>query len=101
MDISSSLASRLYGNLQTAVQPKPEMPAPETREGSSPLGAAALSFVDTLKNAEATAESGLVGDAEPQSVVMALANAEFAVQTAVTMRDKVVEAYQEILRMPV
>ena len=101
MDLSSSLASRLYGNLQTAVQPKPDMPAPETREGRSAFGAAALSFVDTLKAAEDTASAGLVGEAEPQSVVMALADAEFAVQTAVTMRDKVVEAYQEILRMPV
>ena len=101
MDLSTTLASRLYGAVQPAVQPRPDQPAPETREGRSPLGAAALSFVDTLKDAEETARSGLVGEAEPQSVVMALANAEFAVQTAVTMRDKVVEAYQEILRMPV
>jgi flagellar hook-basal body complex protein FliE len=43
----------------------------------------------------------MVGRAEPQSVVMALASSEFAVETAVTMRNKVVEAYQEILRMPV
>lgn len=102
MDVRPSLASRLYGNLQGAVQPRPEpSAAPATGEGRSPLGVAALSFVDTLKSAEETGRAGLVGDAEPQSVVMALANAEFAVQTAVTMRDKVVEAYQEILRMPV
>ena len=31
----------------------------------------------------------------------ALAQTELAVETAVTVRNKVVEAYQEILRMPV
>jgi hypothetical protein len=36
-----------------------------------------------------------------QAVVEALAQTELAVQTAVAVRDKVVEAYQEILRMPV
>jgi len=35
------------------------------------------------------------------AVVEALAATEMAVQTAVAVRDKVVEAYQEILRMPV
>ena len=43
----------------------------------------------------------MTGRADAHSVVSALAASELAVQTAVTMRDKVVEAYQEILRMPV
>jgi flagellar hook-basal body complex protein FliE len=34
-------------------------------------------------------------------VVTALASAEIALQSAVSIRDKVVESYQEILRMPV
>jgi flagellar hook-basal body complex protein FliE len=34
-------------------------------------------------------------------MVQALAETELAIETAVTLRDKVVEAYQEILRMPV
>jgi len=34
-------------------------------------------------------------------VVQALAQTELAVETAISIRDKVVEAYQEILRMPV
>jgi len=101
MDVRTSLASRLYTNLQGAVQPQKMPSVPNAGDEKSPFSAAALSFVDTLKNAEDTARAGLVGRAEPQSVVMALASSEFAVQTAVTMRDKVVEAYQEILRMPV
>ena len=40
-------------------------------------------------------------EADVQSVVEALAAAEMTMRTVVAVRDKVVEAYQEILRMPV
>jgi len=43
----------------------------------------------------------MTGGADANSLVTALAQTELAVETAVTVRDKVVEAYQEILRMPV
>jgi flagellar hook-basal body complex protein FliE len=34
-------------------------------------------------------------------VVTALAKAELALQTTVAVRDRVVQAYQEIMRMPI
>jgi flagellar hook-basal body complex protein FliE len=43
----------------------------------------------------------MTGQANPHALVEALAASSLAVETAVTVRDKVVEAYQEILRMPV
>ena len=43
----------------------------------------------------------MTGRADSHSLVQALAQTELAVETAVAVRDKVVEAYQEILRMPV
>ena len=55
----------------------------------------------TVAKGETAAMNYMTGSADPHSVVEALAQAELAVQTAVTVRDKVVEAYQEILRMPV
>ena len=54
-----------------------------------------------MREGEAKVTAGLTGRADPQAVVEALAATELAVQTAVAVRDKVVEAYQEILRMPV
>ena len=48
-----------------------------------------------------TAKAAMTGDADPHALVQALAQTELAVETAVTIRNKVVEAYQEILRMPV
>jgi len=67
-------------------------------EVASAVGRSAL---ETLGKAETTAISGLSGSADPHAVVEALAAAELALETAVSVRDKAVEAYQEILRMPV
>ncbi|MFK7939517.1 MAG: flagellar hook-basal body complex protein FliE [Roseovarius sp.] len=61
----------------------------------------ARDFTATLRESEATSNAAMMGDADPHSLVHALAQTELAVETAVTVRDKVVEAYQEILRMPV
>jgi len=43
----------------------------------------------------------MTGGADPHALVAALSEAQMAVETAVAVRDKVVEAYLEILRMPV
>lgn len=69
--------------------------------GGNMLGTAAKDFAETLAKAEIVAEKAMAGDADPHALVEALANTQLAVETAVTVRDRVVEAYQEILRMPV
>ena len=58
------------------------------------------SFQSVLAQSEAQAGLAVTGDADPHALVEALANSQLAVETAVTIRDRVVEAYQEILRMP-
>ncbi|MGB6228578.1 MAG: flagellar hook-basal body complex protein FliE [Litorimonas sp.] len=58
------------------------------------------SFSDVLKTVETTTAQYASGATDAQSVVEALANAEMALETAVTVRNRVVEAYQELLRMP-
>ncbi len=97
MDIRSTLATQLYSQIQTVAKPAPE--GAET--GGAAFAKATGDFLETLRSSEATVQAGLVGRADPQAVVEALAATEMAVQTAVAVRDKVVEAYQEILRMPV
>ena len=54
-----------------------------------------------IAKSESAASAYMVGAADPHSVVEALASAELAVETAVTLRNRVVEAYQELMRMPV
>jgi|GEM_PF-461463 len=57
--------------------------------------------VTSLQSAEKTSIDGLNNKADAQTVVEAMANAEMTVRTATAVRDKVIEAYQEILRMPI
>jgi flagellar hook-basal body complex protein FliE len=45
--------------------------------------------------------SASTGKANMTDVVMAVSNAELTVQTVTAVRDKVVAAYQEVLRMPI
>ncbi|MEM6932921.1 MAG: flagellar hook-basal body complex protein FliE [Pseudomonadota bacterium] len=102
MELNSTLASRLYQSMQGALGAGTPSEGTASKPGAEPSFAkTASSFVETLNNSERTAMAGMLGTADPHSVVAALASAELAVQTAVTVRDKVVEAYQEILRMPV
>ncbi len=58
-------------------------------------------FRAALQQAETTAMNTALSGADPHAMVAALANAEMVLDTAVTIRNKVVEAYQELLRMPV
>lgn len=98
MEINSALASQLYNRAQAAVKPAGEQQGGDAGEA---FAAATQSFMETLRAGEETVKAGLAGRADPQAVVEALAATELAVQTAITVRDRVVEAYQEILRMPV
>ena len=98
MDIKSALASQLYAQVQTVAKP---VEAAKAKPAGESFAVAAGDFMETLRASEETVKAGLAGRADPQAVVEALAATELAVQTAVTVRDKVVEAYQEILRMPV
>ena len=96
MDKTAHIASQLYTNAQNVARPeKPES------EGSNLFAQIANDFMQTMRAGEITATEGMIGTADAHSVVQALAASELAIETAVTVRDKVVEAYQEILRMPV
>ncbi|QCO55324.1 flagellar hook-basal body complex protein FliE [Pseudorhodobacter turbinis] len=96
MDIKTSVAAQSY-----AIARQAALPEPKTEGADNAFTKMAESFANTLVTGETTAKAALVGDADPHSLVQALAATETAIETVVTVRDKVVEAYQELLRMPV
>lgn len=57
--------------------------------------------VDTLKESERVSAAAIAGKASAQEVVRAVMAAEMTVQTVVAIRDKMVAAYQDIMRMAV
>ena len=103
MDVKGPLAGRLYADASRATQPAtgPQ----KAQQGQNSFGQAlqesAMETLRAVQGAEETVKAGLAGRADAHSVVEAMAQTELAVETATTVRDKVVEAYNEILRMPV
>lgn len=78
-----------------------KMDLAETEATDNVLARAGKDFAETLAKSEEVAQQAMMGNADPHALVEALANSQLAVETAITVRDRVVEAYQEILRMPV
>lgn len=93
MDIQTLNAAKNYAALKDIAKP--------SAESEIGLANTMQSFADTLAAGEFAALKATSGTIDPHTLVQALAQSELAVETAVTVRNKVVEAYQEILRMPV
>ena len=59
------------------------------------------STVDQSRAAEAAMAAQVQGKAELIDVVTAISSAEASLETVLAVRDQVIAAYQEILRMPI
>ncbi|MFZ5618762.1 MAG: flagellar hook-basal body complex protein FliE [Pseudomonadota bacterium] len=93
-------AAQSYAAARSAFGPAP--PASQKNAGSEGAAFEALhQLAGAVAKGEEASVAYMTGGADPHSVVEAMAAAELAIETATTIRDKVVEAYQEILRMPV
>jgi len=80
--------------------------------GMEPRESAGSGFAEMLKDAvsetvakgreaDALSAAAIDGKAGVVEVVTAVAEAEVALQTMVTVRDRVVQAYQDIISMPI
>ena len=91
--IASTLAATAYDRARPAVAP-----AGGLSQGAS---SAASDFARVMEQVDLSATGSMRGTTDTHELVQSIAQAEIALETAVAIRDKVVEAYQEILRMPV
>ena len=88
--ISGLNAANAYSAARTAVAPQ---------QGSEAL--ARVDFAAQMAQVDQVATGAMTGQTSTQQLVQTIAEAELTINTVVAIRDKVVEAYQEILRMPV
>jgi flagellar hook-basal body complex protein FliE len=89
-----------------AIQRLNDTPGNSTAHGlgqdfGSMLKTMAHDALDVQKNAEKQTTAAAAGKADLNSVVMAVSEAELTLNTVVSIRDKVIEAYNQILRMPI
>lgn len=90
----SDAASALPGNGQAA------LPAASAGFGDV-LRQAIEGTVSAAHDAEAKSAKAIAGVGDLTEVVTAVSKAELTLQTAMTIRDRVVQAYQDVLRMAI
>ena len=56
---------------------------------------------DTMKESERLTQKAITGEASLHDVVTAVSAAEVTLQSVVSIRDKMIQSYQTIIRMPV
>lgn len=94
MDVHATPAAQGYARARDAT-------APAAAAGDGGFSALVTDLEQTLTGAETAARAAMLGNGDPHALVEALSASALAVDTVVAVRDKVVEAYQELLRMPV
>ena len=71
------------------------------RDFSSVLKDVVNSTVESLQQSEKMSVAAAAGKADIVDVVSSVTNAEVTLQAVVAVRDKVIEAYQDIMKMPI
>lgn len=90
-----------YGAALPAVAPRPGAAGAELSRPAQALASGGDRFQAMMDQVDRTAVEAMTGKADMHLLVQRVAEAELALETVVAVRDKVVEAYQDILRMPV
>lgn len=85
---------------------RPDVAAPDATKGQGDvfgdmLGKAMSSVQGVGASAEGAITNAALGKADLVDVVTAVAAAEATLETVVAVRDQVIRAYQEIMRMPI
>ena len=100
------VVSRAIAGYAQAAAPGARPPAampegPGSQDFASFFRSIAQQTLGTLEEGERASIQGLEGRLDAQSVVEAVAAAELTLQTVTAVRDRVIEAYQELIRMPI
>jgi flagellar hook-basal body complex protein FliE len=107
--IPFNAATAAYGNAQKlinqAAKPQTDMLALNSagpgQDFAKLLTQSVQGVVDAGKVAETQSMQMVNGKADMVDVVTAMTQAEIAMETMVTVRDRVISAYEEIMRMPI
>ncbi len=92
--VSAASAANAYGRVEAG--------KPASLEGfGSALTQALQGVVDAGHQADAKSAEAISGTGNLTDVVSAVNRAELALQTTSAIRDRVVQAYQDIMKMPI
>jgi flagellar hook-basal body complex protein FliE len=98
---SPTIAAGAYASTQRLAMPGATGAPAAGPSFSDALGQVLSSVADSGRKADEQAAIVARGKADMVDVVTAVAESETAISTLVAVRDKVIAAYEEIMRMPV
>jgi flagellar hook-basal body complex protein FliE len=98
--VNPAAAAGAYSNVAKVGQGLGTSGSDSTSFGSL-VKKAAENSIDTLKASEKVSADAVLGNATLTDVVEAVTSAEMTLQTVVAVRDRMMSAYQEIMRMPI
>ncbi|MBF0864214.1 MAG: flagellar hook-basal body complex protein FliE [Gluconobacter potus] len=100
-----SLQSRLQGltdNVDDGIQSSAATASSSSgTDFGSILSQSVSSVIDSGHDAEAKAAQGLTGGEDMTQIVTAVSNAQLALQTTTVIRDRMVQAYQDVMKMTI
>lgn len=100
-------AMNAYQQLQKATEAATKAGSTETAspdvvsDFSATLQSALQGAIGTGKNAEKQSAQGLSGSGDVTSIATSVEEAKITLQTVTTIRDRVVQAYQEVMKMSI
>lgn len=94
---SGTRVASAYAEARAAAGPAPS----DSGKNAKGIVTAADEFARVMESADKASVGAMQGRTDTHDLVQSIAEAQMAMETAVAIRDRVVEAYQEILRMPV
>ena len=96
-------ATKAYGAVQKSLGVDPGVGGASATGGGfgDILKSAMTDVMKSTKNAETQMTAQVHGKAELVDVVTAISAAESSLETVMAIRDQVINAYQEIMRMPI
>lgn len=111
MSISDSLqAANAYKNMASQIS-KGVVSGGDSDESGDAAGggasfmsmvkSAAADSIQTMKAGEQMSARAITGETSLPELIQAVSSAEMTLQTVVAVRDRMIGAYQEIMRMPV
>jgi flagellar hook-basal body complex protein FliE len=100
LTVTPSTATNAYARVQSGDQGSETAGSATTGFGAT-LQRALEGVVDAGHEADAQSLKAIAGGGNITEVVTAVSRAELALQSTVAIRDRVIQAYQEIMRMPI
>jgi len=98
--VTPSVATQAYRSVESGLSTAAPAAVPGADFGDT-LKRAIQGALDTGAQAETQTTQAISGHGNISEVVTAVSKAELALQTTVALRDRIVQAYQDIMRMPI